>query len=174
MKLKLGLVVGLGVLASWSTFELVTSNAPSRGKVALHNRVWVDHLPTKPDDLSVQLALATKSGRSIGLVSQTSVWRLWIERLRWSTKGDQLTMEFPQLQSKVTVRYRVFDCKGKAPRPFDLCLELTHKEGSIMLYSKRNRPWRRAESLEVMLDEPTPETSAFDENLVESIPAWLR
>ena len=136
----------------------------------LENRLWTNQIPKGPRDLTLQLGLVSRSGRNLGAVGQSSAWRLHLDRLRWSTKGNKLTLEFPQDQTKVTVQYKVYKCQKESPKPFDLCLDLVRGKNKVTLYSRKGLRGAEVDALE--LDDIPP--AAPDVHYKDVAPLWLR
>lgn len=127
--LTVTLLLGAGLL--WAA---VGADA-LKGQPQISNRIWVDRVPSSPRDLTLQLVLVDKAKLRGGVISQVSQWRWNAERMRYKTKGSRLTMEFPQDGRKTTFTTRIWSCKGEAPKPFDLCLELKKGGAKLVLYS---------------------------------------
>lgn len=103
----------------------------------LVNRLWVDKKAANARDLTFHLMLVEKAKQRVGAAAHTSAWRFHVDRLRFSLDGAKLTLESPQDGTKATFKTRTFPCKGKAPAPFDLCLELKHGRRTVTLYSEK-------------------------------------
>jgi hypothetical protein len=52
-------------------------------------------------------------------------------------KLDEDSLRLVMLQDEKVIEYKAktWSCKGEAPKPFDLCLELRGKDGVIKMYS---------------------------------------
>ena len=110
----------------------------ARGKGLLANRVWIDHMPTSSRDFTASLVLIQHRKGRVGALSRASQWRARIEGMRWARDGDRLRVHFPQDDVRSEVTVRVWRCEDEAPRPFELCLELSDGERTMNLYSRED------------------------------------
>lgn len=110
----------------------------ARGKGLLANRVWIDHMPTTSREFTASMVLIQHRKGRVGALSRASQWRARIEGMRWQRDGDRLRVHFPQDDVRSEVKVRVWRCEDEAPRPFELCLELSDGERTMKLYSRED------------------------------------
>ncbi|MCB9567923.1 MAG: hypothetical protein H6710_12060 [Myxococcales bacterium] len=104
----------------------------------LTNHVWLERLPNDDRDMITHLlVLDTRDGR-FGTVGRSSAWRHVIEVFKWFREEDRLTLDFPQERVRTEFTVRTWECAGEAPRPFELCLEMTRGHRSIHFYSRHD------------------------------------
>lgn len=127
-------------------------------KVDLTNRVWRNKAPKDARDLTFHLVLFDKAKIRTGAMAHLSEWRMYIDRVRFGVDGNTLTIESPQDQTKTKYKVRTWPCKGEAPKPFDLCLELKRGMKKVTLYSEKNAHFGR--SLEPALARALTESPA--------------
>jgi len=140
--LKVSLVslaaVSACAFGAWSLGACVFGEQGAAGAEHLANHVWLDRLPTDERDIITHLlAVESRDGR-FGLVGRSSTWRHVIEVFKWHRENDRLTLFFPQERSRATFKARTWECKGEAPAPFELCLELARGDRSVVLYSRHD------------------------------------
>ncbi|MEL6345709.1 MAG: hypothetical protein AAFV53_21550 [Myxococcota bacterium] len=138
---------------------------PGPGLKLLTNQVWIDHLPRSERDMINQLIFIDKHGQRPGFFVRASVWRQFIERGRWTVGQGQegLQVHFPQNDRRLKMKWRAYECKGKAPEPFELCLDLTIMGRTLKMYSTKE--WRvedidQVEDLALPID---PDAAAGDD-----------
>jgi len=141
-KLKVTLVslaaVGACAFGAWTLGSCVFGDQEAAGVEHLANHVWLERLPTDERDMITHfLALESRDGR-FGLVGRSSTWRHVIEVFKWHRENDRLTLFFPQERSRATFKARTWECKGEAPAPFELCLELARGDRSVVFYSRHD------------------------------------
>lgn len=83
-------------------------------------------------------------------------------------------MEFPQDGRKATFTTRIWSCKGEAPKPFDLCLELRKDGAKLVLYSHAKSS-KAQQNLPAFDDRALVQTGLDSacEDCVESLPEWF-
>ncbi len=141
-KLKVTLVslaaVGACAFGAWTLGSCVFGDHETAGAEHLANHVWLERLPTDERDMITHLlAIDSRDGR-FGLVGRSSTWRHVIEVFKWHREADRLTLFFPQERHRAAFKVRTWECKGEAPAPFELCLELTRGDRSVVLYSRHD------------------------------------
>lgn len=141
-KLKVTLVslaaVGACAFGAWTLGACVFGDQEAAGAEHLANHVWLERLPTDERDMITHLlAIDSRDGR-FGLVGRSSTWRHVIEVFKWHRENDRLTLLFPQERTRATFNVRTWECKGEAPAPFELCLELARGDRSVVLYSRHD------------------------------------
>ena len=141
-KLKVTLVslaaVGACAFGAWTLGSCVFGDHETAGAEHLANHVWLERLPTDERDMITHfLAIDSRDGR-FGLVGRSSTWRHVIEVFKWHREDDRLRLFFPQERSRAAFKVRTWECKGEAPAPFELCLELARGDRSVVLYSRHD------------------------------------
>lgn len=104
----------------------------------LTNRIWQNKTPKNDRDLAFHLGLFEKAKVRTGLTGHISAWRYHFDSVRFRTKGDTLVIESPQDRTVTHFKSRIWSCKGEAPKPFDLCLELSKGNRKVRLYSNQS------------------------------------
>ncbi len=104
----------------------------------LTNRNWQHKTPKDARDMTFHLALFDKAKVRTGLTAYMSAWRINMDSVRFKTKGDTLVIESMQDRTVAHLRARIWSCKGEAPKPFDLCLELSSGDKKLRLYSRKS------------------------------------
>jgi len=112
----------------------------------LLDRPWIDHLPSNDKDLVNAMFFIERDGARVGGIFRTSVWRRHMEVFRWSPKGDELMLEFPQVNRTIPIKAQARAC-DEAPDPMDLCLDVTILKKSVRLYSKKD--WKRKDAADI-------------------------
>jgi hypothetical protein len=102
----------------------------------LPNRLWVDRLPKDDRDMFAKLALIHHPDGRVGVINHGSTWRHRIEVFMWALERDRLTLVFPQDRQRDQLQVRTWDCRGKAPAPFELCMELRRGDRKAQFYSR--------------------------------------
>jgi len=171
--MRSAILTGTLVLSAGLLWAAVGSDA-LKGQPQISNRIWVDRVPSSPRDLTLQLMLFDKAKLRGGVISQVSQWRWNAERMRYKIKGSRLTMEFPQDGRKATFTTRIWSCKGEAPKPFDLCLELRKDGAKLVLYSHAKSS-KAQQNLPAFDDRALVQTGLDSacEDCVESLPEWF-
>lgn len=104
----------------------------------LVNQVWVNRLPQSERDMIDYLLLVDSSHGRLGAVGRASQWRQFTELFHWGLEGHRLMLFFPQDERKGKVRVRTWKCRGEAPEPFELCLEISAGQRSMLYYSMKD------------------------------------
>lgn len=174
--MKIRLVIGLLLLVvfiRWFGCEPATDKGPVQ---FLTNRVWVDKAATHPRDMVLRFALLGQVKRKVGLVMASSQYRFGGDIVHYRLDADRLTLIIPQTNQRATFKARTWACKD-APKPFDLCLELTHGGRSTILYSERKSAFgSRAVDiplLEAAMMDPNADEVAACEGCTEHTPEWF-
>lgn len=133
---KLLILLLLGLLA-WVLFKRSCGGASTEADAKfLADRVWIDHFPKDERDLIHQLLLVSEV--ESGAVGATSRWRVHLELLTYELEGTKLRLELPQERVRLDLAARTWECKGEAPEPFELCLELKGPSRTHRLYSMKS------------------------------------
>ena len=124
------------VLQPEDTGDIAQNSAEATAEAAaslMTDRLWIDHIPRNERDMVTHMYFS--EAERIGVLGRASKWRQQGELFEWSSADSQLTLRFPQTDQSVTVPVKVFACKGQAPEPFDLCLEIKQGRKGLTLYS---------------------------------------
>jgi hypothetical protein len=107
----------------------------SSGTDKLLNRVWISNLPDDPRKPAYVLLFVDKAKQRLGASVTGTAYKHLTEMLSYTLEGDQLTVVHLQDNKTVKWKARTWTCKGEAPKPFDLCLELKGDVANVKLYS---------------------------------------
>jgi hypothetical protein len=130
------------------------------GEVAVANQLWVERKPRDDRDLVHHLALLEKGQQRFGSTGRSSRWRLEVDFVRWRWDGPRrLEITFPQQGHHNHFDTRAWQCKGTAPAPFELCLELSCDGRSTMFYSRKDWVVRPREELPAAVRAALPALS---------------
>jgi hypothetical protein len=102
------------------------------------NQVWIERLPSDARDQINHFVLVRHPQGKIGAVGKSSQWRHHVELFLWGLEGERLSVFLPQEQHKAQLNVRTWECADEAPEPFELCLELKNKRGSVTMYSRKD------------------------------------
>jgi len=121
------------------------------------NRLRIERMPTDERDMVAYLAALKLPEGRFGATGRASQWRQFTEVFRWTLEGDRLRAVFPQERIRAEFQVRTWECRGEAPRPFELCLQISKGERSHIFYSMEE--WeispRDSKSLDQLADYPT-------------------
>jgi len=126
------LVAAGGLLAGW---WLLGARA-ARERFA--NQVWIERVPRNERDMVWHFVPVEQRGKRLGAIGRGSRWRVVVDRFVWSRRGAQFEMRTPQNSCRSTLAVRSWECAGQAPRPFELCLELTGEGKTYRYYSRKD------------------------------------
>lgn len=158
----LGVCALLTVTAAWLATE------GPHAKDWLANRAWVERMPKDKKDMVTWFVPLSVHKKQFGVAQRMSHYAFVGERFTYERKGDKLTLTFQQTDRKVALVAKAYECKGKAPDPFDLCLDLTAGKEKARFYSRKiwRVPGRSDEvpafDLTPIEAEPCPSCSAAD------------
>lgn len=124
---------GAGGWWAWQRYFTHTS-----GTEQLVNQLWIERVPRDQRDLVHHFVLVERDGRRVGVTGRSSRWRTRMDLFVWSLEANQLRARFPQDDRRVSFSARTWRCAGEAPRPFELCLELTRDGRNTRLYSRKD------------------------------------
>ncbi|MEZ4453917.1 MAG: hypothetical protein R3B09_30955 [Nannocystaceae bacterium] len=129
-------LAGACALGAWKLGSAIfSSDVEGAGTENLVNQVWLERIPRDDRDIITHfLLLDTDDGR-FGVLGHSSTWRHRIEVFKWNLEEDRLALFFPQDRNRSQLKARTWRCGGEAPKPFDLCLELSRGERSALFYS---------------------------------------
>jgi hypothetical protein len=160
-------VIGAGLFGTYKLGAAVFGEEVAQ--VRLANQVWIERLPADDRDMIHHLVLVEDGSDRFGAFGKSSTWRHLIEVFVWKSSGQTLALDLPQDRKRVELGFKVSECEGKAPRGFQLCLELTNKNGRSATYYSRH-DWRidgtSPEAL-AALGEAQPEIAPLLEDLAE-------
>jgi hypothetical protein len=132
----LGLALaGAGVYGLWTMGQGLLGDDETAGTRHLVNQVWIERMPQGQRDMIGHLVLLDMPEGRIGAAGKSSQWRVMVELFQWGLEGDRLSVFFPQDRVKAQVSVRTWSCKGEAPEPFELCLELSNGRRKAVFYS---------------------------------------
>jgi hypothetical protein len=134
-----GVILGTAIGALLAGRAVIGWLSPSRGPAPkVENQLWVERQPRNDRDLVHHLILVEDKEKRIGVTGRGSRWRLEIDRVRWRRdERGRLEITFPQAGHHIHFDTRSWECKGEAPAPFELCLELSCEGKGTTLYSRR-------------------------------------
>jgi len=149
--------------------------AKKKPPVPITNRFWQNKTPKDGRDLTFHMVLFDKAKIRAGAMAHLSEWRYYVDRVRFSVKGDTLTVESPQDRTKTKYTVRTWRCKGEAPKPFDLCLELKKGGKKVTLYSDSHTHFAEGETQRLLqraahTGPDAPECSGHCEDVA---PEWF-
>lgn len=149
-------------LGDWGAGERgdVDMTRPST-ETLLANRPWLDHMPKNSRDMVSQLIFVDKDKKKLGAAMRASRWRQFAEIYQWKPTKNGVVIHLQQNDRRLWLQATVRECKGKAPKPFDLCLDIGLLGRGVTLYSKKN--WKQSE-LAALQDLP------FDPDATETNP----
>src|SRR5689334_21389810 len=124
-------------LALASTLALAACHDADAQRVdwtVVQNRLWIERMPKDARDMINQLVLLDDEGQRVGASMKCSRFRYFIDVLAWQGRGDELRVFFPQTREERRGTVKAWNCTGKAPDPFELCLEVQPAEGQKRIY----------------------------------------
>lgn len=131
-------LVGACSFGAWKLSGALLSGEAQASKHAV-NQLWIDHVPVDERDMINTLVILDHPQGRVGVAGQSSQWRIMMDGLRWELAGSTLELFFPQDRVRLKVAVETWECKGEAPAPFELCMQLTNEHGrSVMLYSRED------------------------------------
>lgn len=129
----------------------------------LVGRVWLDHIPTKPNEHAewfVVIAQTDRAGQ--GVFARASQFEGTFNVFTWSdAKQGELLVEFPQDGSRHKVKYTATKCDKAG---FDYCLEITGAPKGVARYGSK-RGW------ELDVDDPSELDGALRAFVADELPA---
>jgi hypothetical protein len=127
-------VLGLGLSAWW----LWHRGDDRRSVKRLVNQVWIERMPRHQRDMIWGGVLVEDGKDRVGVISHGSQWRVHADLLLWRLDGDVLRTRFPQDDRRYDLKARTWECEGKAPEPFQLCLELKRGDRVLRFFSRKD------------------------------------
>ena len=104
----------------------------------LVNQLWIERMPRDERDLIHGGVLVDHDGNRVGVVGRGSRWRIHQEIFVWRLDGDKLRTRFPQEGTHYDLQVKTWECEGKAPKPFQLCLELRRGQRVLRFFSHKD------------------------------------
>jgi hypothetical protein len=131
-------------LLSAGLFALLAPQRPEAPEY-LTDRLWIDHIPRGPTDLVTHLiVLENPEGPDVGgVIGRSSQWHIGIELFQRKLGKDHMRLFFPQHRRGTVVNVRTWRCEGKAPEPFDLCMEIEGRKKGEALHGNKLRLYSR-------------------------------
>lgn len=141
---------------------------PKPGNALLANRPWIDHMPRDERDMVTQVVFLEKGNLREGAMLRASRWRQVAELFRWETRAGGLTIELPQVGRKIPISAQASECKD-APKPFDLCLDVSLLGKGVRLFSKKEWKISALSDVDALLtaQPDAVDPSADDEDLLD-------
>ena len=125
-------------------------------------------MPENQRDMIGHLVLLDMPEGRVGAAGKSSQWRVMVELFQWGLEGNRLALFFPQDRVKGQVDVRTWSCKGEAPKPFELCLEISNGRRKAVFYSLEE--WHidpdRSEASLADLREEYPELGNVGQDVV--------
>jgi hypothetical protein len=136
----------------------------------LANQVWIERLPADDRDMIHHLVLVEDGSERFGAFGKSSQWRHFIEVfVLEAARPDPRLSTSRRTASASTSASRCGSARARPRAPFQLCLELTNKNGRSATYYSRH-DWRidgtSPEAL-AALGEAQPEIAPLLEDLAE-------
>ena len=131
------------------------------------NQLWLAKLPKSDRDMVGHIVLLDQKRGRFGVAGTSSTWRHELELFKWAREEDRLMRYFPQSRKRTKSKIRTWNCEGEAPRPFQLCLEISSGGSKQLFYSREDwvvKPGEVAESIEEIATD-TPELDGFLDEL---------
>jgi hypothetical protein len=117
-----------------------SSDAPDQQWALVQNHIYIDHLPKNERDMVKHIAFVDhEEYGKFGVRGQGSRFRFFNDVLKWQRNGNRIVSKVLQTGDDVKATFRAWKCKGDAPRPLDLCLELKEGDRTMRFYS--NHEW---------------------------------
>lgn len=161
-------LVGAGAYGAWTMGQGLLGDDAAAGTRHVVNQVWIERAPQGPRDMIAHLVLLDMPEGRFGAAGKSSQWRHVIEIFQWGLEGSRLSVFFPQDRVKAQLQVRSWECKGEAPEPFELCLEISNGRRKAVFYSLEE--WHidpdRADDAMAELRAAHPELAGLGEPVV--------
>ena len=132
------LLLAAVAVAGWRAWDWWSATHAGTTEL-LFNRVWLERMPRAEREMVRNLALVQHGERKMGVTARASRWRVQADLFRWRMDGeDRLETRFPQDGRQATFNVRAWYCAKEAPKPFELCLELSRGGRTRRLYSRED------------------------------------
>jgi hypothetical protein len=148
------LVLAVGAGAWW-----LSHREDSRTK-RLVNQIWIERLPRNERDMIWGGVLVEEGKDRIGAIVHGSQWRAHSDLLLWRLDGNLLHTRLLQDDRRFDFKARTWECAGKAPEPFELCLEL-ERRGRVLRFFSRKEWELGSQDLPAVLSGFVPERAAL-------------
>jgi hypothetical protein len=132
---KLLLAAGL-CIGAWMVWHRLFDDDQSSKRLV--NQVWIERMPRDERDQIHGGVLVEHDGDRVGVVGRGSRWRIHQDLFLWRLDGDHLRTRFPQDNTRYDLQVKTWECEGKAPKPFQLCLELRRGQRVLRFYSHKD------------------------------------
>ncbi|MCB9649120.1 MAG: hypothetical protein H6730_21320 [Deltaproteobacteria bacterium] len=132
------LVAATALILGYAGYRTSAPELARKPDVKITNRVWVNKVPKNDRDVVTYFVLLDRMKQRVGALAHVSAWRLYADRLRFRLDGSTLVLESPQEQATTKFKVRTWACPKEAPKPYDLCMELSQGSRKIVLYSERS------------------------------------
>jgi hypothetical protein len=124
------------VLGVWTAWHKIFDG--NREVKRLVNQIWIERMPANERDM-IWVGVLMEDGRDrVGIVAHGSQWRVHADAMLWKLDGELLRTHFLQDNKRYDFRARTWECEGKAPKPFELCLELKRGKEVFRFYSRKD------------------------------------
>jgi hypothetical protein len=130
------LVVVGGLYGGWKVWRALFGDDTATPRLV--NQVWIERMPRDERDMVYGAVLVEHDGKRIGVVGRGSRWRSHQDVFLWRQEGDTLRTRFPQDNQRYRLQVRTWECEGKAPRPFQLCLEARTGNRVLRFFSRKD------------------------------------
>jgi hypothetical protein len=154
------LVVGV---AAYGAYRLADAALGTEGGDHLANQLWIGKLPKTDREIVEHMVLLDQDAGRFGVWGKSSAWRHDLEIFKWARERDRLLLFFPQTRRKARAGVRTWECEGEAPKPFQLCLEVTLDGKKRRYYSREDwvvEPGELTHSIEEIVAD-TPELDGY-------------
>lgn len=136
---RIWVVLALAGLVAWQAYDFFREK---RGPDNLVNQVWLERWPKDGRDMIGHLVAVEHDGHRVGSAGRASRWRVLSDGFVWGREGDRVRARFPQSGQRVAFQARTWSCAGEAPKQFEICLELTGRQGgktqTLRFYSRKD------------------------------------
>lgn len=117
------------------------------------NRVWTERARRDDRDLVLYFVPVEVGKKRGGSISRSSKYAFGGEVFGWTRDANTVSLTLPQSQRTVKMGVRTWACPDKAPKGFDLCLELTQGADKLLLYSRKGWKVPKGEDLPIPVGE---------------------
>lgn len=132
-RLRWILFVAFLLYVAWKIISGWLSGPDPKGPLNLANRPWFSAQLSDPRQPLRSLMLIERG--HVGARTEGSAYQFTLSVARWQLDKDRLDLVLLQDEKRMRYTARTWACKGEAPEPFDLCLELRGDAGVERFYS---------------------------------------
>ena len=131
------MIVGLALVGGLALVRWVggARDAEPSDPALVLDRLWVDQLPTRPEDTVNVFAAITR--QPVGAFQFASQWKGGYEIFQYTASDSDLRIVYPHTGEKEKVKARAWKCKE---RDMDYCLQLTGASRGVKRYYSQ-RGW---------------------------------